>query len=208
MLKRFLPKETGFFDFFEGHIALTVEACENLMKMAGNSTDMVLTCSRIKEIESRADRITHDCISALHRTFITPFDRNDIRRLMSRLDDILDLIEEAATCVSLYEIKEIKPEMQAFALILLNASKALEEALKLLRDIRNSDKIIEKCKYVSKLEQEGDYILHSAMARLFKEEKDPFTLIKWKEILELLEKATDKCHDVTNTIEGIVIEAS
>jgi uncharacterized protein len=208
MLKRFLPKETSFFDFFESHIALTVEACENLIKLKENLSDVSLICSKIKEIETRADSITHNCISALHRTFITPFDRNEIRRLISRLDDILDLIEEATSCVKLYEINEIKPEMQAFALILLNASKALQDAVKMLRDIRNPHNILEKCKYVSKLEQEGDYILHSGMARLFKEEKDPFTLIKWKEILELLEKATDKCHDVTNTIEGMVIEAS
>jgi hypothetical protein len=208
MLKRFLPKETSFFDFFESHIALTVEACENLMKLTGDTSDVAMICSKIKEVETRADSITHKCISALHRTFITPFDRNDIRRLISRLDDILDYIEEVATCIKLYEIKEIKPEMQAFALILLNASMALQDAVKMLRDIRDPHNIIEKCKLVSKLEQEGDYILHSGMARLFKEEKDPFTLIKWKEILELLEKATDKCHDVTNTIEGIVIEAS
>lgn len=208
MLKKFLPKETCFFDFFEAHNALTVEACENMVKLAGSTTDVVAICSKIKEIESRADRITHDCISALHRTFITPFDRNDIRRLISRLDDTLDLIEEAATCINLYEIKEIKLEVQAFSRILLNASKAIGDTLKLLRDVRDPKHIIEKCKYVSKLEQEGDFILHSAMAKLFKEEKDPFTLIKWKEILELLEKATDKCHDVTNTIEGIVIEAS
>jgi len=208
MLKRFLPKETSFFDFFESHIALTVEACENMIKLTGNTTDVALICSKIKEIETRGDRITHDCISALHRTFITPFDRNHIRRLISRLDDILDLIEEAATCIKLYEIKEIKPEMQAFALIALNASTAIADALKLLRNIRDPKAIVENCKYVSKLEQEGDFILHSAMARLFKEEKDPFTLIKWKEILELMEKVTDKCHDVTNTIESIVIEAS
>jgi uncharacterized protein len=208
MLRKLLPKETGFFDFFEAHNALIVEACENLLKLAGNDSDFAVICSKIKEIETRADRITHECISALHRTFITPFDRNDIRRLISRLDDTLDLIEEAATCINLYEIKEIKPEVQAFSRILLNASKAIGETLKLLRDIRDPKPIMEKCRYVSKLEQEGDFVLHSAMASLFKEEKDPFTLIKWKEILELLEKATDKCHDVTNTIEGIVIEAS
>ncbi|MBA3027883.1 MAG: DUF47 domain-containing protein [Desulfobacteraceae bacterium] len=208
MLKKFLPKETSFFDFFEAHIALTMEACDHLLQLSEGGMDVVPICSKIKEIETRADTITHDCISALHRTFITPFDRNEIRRLIGRLDDILDLIEEVATCVNLYEIKEMKPEVQAFARILVNASRALGEALPLLRNLRDSNTIIDKCKYVSKLEQEGDFILHSAMARLFKEEKDPFTLIKWKEILELLEKATDKCHDVTKTVEGIVIEAS
>jgi uncharacterized protein Yka (UPF0111/DUF47 family) len=121
---------------------------------------------------------------------------------------MLDLIEEAATCINLYEIQEMKPEVRTFCRILLDGAKALGDAVKLLRNLRDTKTIIEKCKYISKLEQEGDFILHSAMARLFKEEKDPFNLIKWKEILELLEKATDKCHDVTKTIEDIVIEAS
>ncbi|MFZ5564370.1 MAG: DUF47 domain-containing protein [Thermodesulfobacteriota bacterium] len=208
MLKKFLPKETGFFDFFEEHNALVTKACENLIRLSENGADVESICAKIKEIETRADRITHECMSSLHRTFITPFDRNDIRRLMTRLDDTLDLIEEATTCISLYEIKEIKTEFQAFSKILLNSSKAIGEALKLLRRIHDPDAISEICKYVSKLEQEGDFVLHTVMARLFKEEKDPFTLIKWKEIFQLLEKATDKCHDVTNTIEGIVIEAS
>jgi len=192
----------------EAHSALIVEACENLIKLPGSTADVAGICSKVKEIESKADRITHECMTALHHTFITPFDRNDIRRLISRLDDMLDLIEEFTTCIDLYEIKEMKTEVQAFFRILLNTSKAIEDALKLLRDLRNTNIIIEKCKYVSKLEQEGDFILHSATAKLFKEEKDPFTLIKWKEMLNLLEDATDKGHDVTNTIEGIVIEAS
>lgn len=208
MLKKFLPKETSFFDFFEAHNALVTEACEHLIRLSEKNADLVAICEKIKEIESRADRITHECMSALHRTFITPFDRNDIRRLMSRLDDTLDLIEEAATCINLYEIKELKVEVMAFSRILLNASRSIGETLKLLREIRDPNAISEKCKHVSKLEQEGDFVLHTAMAKLFKEEKDPFTLIKWKEVFELLEKATDKCHDVTNTIEGIVIEAS
>ncbi|MEW6076852.1 MAG: DUF47 family protein [Thermodesulfobacteriota bacterium] len=208
MLKKFLPKTTSFFDYFEAHNALISEACEYLIKLAEGNVDVVAICARIKEIETRADHITHECMSALHQTFITPFDRNEIRRLISRLDDILDLIEEAATCIKLYEIKEIKPEMLAFAIILRNASRTLGDIMKLMRKITDPPAISEKCKFVSKMEQEGDFILHSAMARLFKEEKDPFTLIKWKEVFELLEKATDKCHDVTKTIEGIVIEAS
>jgi hypothetical protein len=208
MLKKFLPKETGFFDFFESHNALLTEACQYLIKLSEVNADTVSICEKIKELETRADRITHECMSALHQTFITPIDRNDIRRLMTRLDDIIDLIEEASTCIRLYEIKVIKPEVLAFSRILLNSSRSIGESLKLIRQIRDPDAISEKCKYVSKLEQEGDFILHTAMAALFKEEKDPFTLIKWKEILQLLEKATDKCHDVTKTIEGIVIEAS
>jgi uncharacterized protein len=208
MLKRFLPKETSFFDFFEAHNALAVEACENLMKLSSDNADIASICSKIKESESKADKVAHQCISALHRTFITPFDRNDIHRLIRRLDDILDLIEEATTCINLYEIREMKPEVHEFSKILVKAVNAIGEILKSLRDIRDPKPILEYCRFVSKLEHEGDFILHSAMVKLFKEEKDPVSLIKWKEILELLEKATDKCHDVTNVIEGIVIEAS
>lgn len=208
MLRRLLPKEAGFFDFFENHNALIIEACRYLVDLSKADSDITYISDKIKEIESHADKIARQCISALHRTFITPFDRDQIHRLITRLDDILDLIEEASTCINLYEIKTIKREAQEYSRLLLNAALTIDEALKSLRHIRNPKPIIEKCSYVSKLEQEGDVIMHSAMVRLFKEEKDPFTLIKWKEILEILEKALDKCHDVTNTIEGIVIEAS
>jgi uncharacterized protein Yka (UPF0111/DUF47 family) len=208
MFRKLLPKEVGFFDFFENHNALIIEACRYLQELSKTDADIASISSKIKEIESRADKITYQCISALHRTFITPFDRDQIHRLIRRLDDILDLIEEASMCINMYEIKRIKREAQEYFRLLLSASLNIGEALKSLRHIRNPKPIIERCAFVAELEQAGDYIIHSAMARLFKEENDPFTLIKWKEILELLEKALDKCHDAANTIEGIVIEAS
>lgn len=208
MLKRILPKETCFFDFFEEHNLLAVDASRNLMKLSGNGEDISSISSAIKELESKADKITHACVRALHRTFITPFDRDDIQRLIHRLDDVIDLMEDAVACMQLYEVKVVKVEVQEFANILFDACRTIGDLLKSLRHIRDPKPIIDKCVYISKLEHEADAILRTAIARLFKEEKDTFTLIKWKEIFELLEKATDKCHDVSNVIEGIVVEAS
>lgn len=178
------------------------------MMLSENGDDISSICSTIKGIESSADKITHDCVSSLHRTFITPFDRDDIQRLIHRLDDTIDLIEDAVSSMQLYEVKTLKVEVHEFATILFNASKTTRELLQSLRHIRDPKPVMDKCVYISKLEHEADGILRSAMARLFKEEKDPITLIKWKEIFELLERATDKCHDVANVIEGIVVEAS
>jgi uncharacterized protein len=208
MLRRLLPQTYCFFDYFEEHIALTKEGCKVLLALATDGSDVLGRIALIKEIEHKTDEITHKCIDALHKTFITPIDRADIHRLIKRLDDIMDSVDAAALRMGLYELTDMRPEVRMIAEVLVKATEEVEEALRCLRDMRQSEKIAEKCIAIYQLENDADGLLRSALVRLFKEEKDPVTIIKWKEILETLERAADRCEDVANIIQGVVIEAS
>jgi predicted phosphate transport protein (TIGR00153 family) len=209
MFNRILPKEIGFFTFFEEHSRLSIEAAKELQSIAQNPSDLYNGIERIREVEHQADIITHKCIEALHRTFITPIDRGEIHRLMKRLDDIIDAIDSATSRMILYEIIEIRPEFSRFADILVTATTAINGALSSLSDLKKGNKAISDCcRVIHETEKKGDEILRSALARLFKEEKDPILVIKWKGIFERLERASDSCERVADIIEGIVIEAS
>jgi uncharacterized protein len=206
MLKNFLPKEHCFFDHFEDHICLTVAACRELLSIATGG-DILLGVQKIKEMEHDGDVITHRCIEALHKTFITPMERTDIQKLMQRLDDIVDFIDSAATRLVLYDVQEMRSEMKELAEGLIAATLEIEKALKKLRHPKQFDSIRENLIVIYELEGKGDHILRSALMRLFKE-SDPILIIKWKEIFERLEKAVDRCEDVANIIEGVVISSS
>ena len=206
MFGRFLPKEHGFFDFFERHAHKTVEGAKEFYAMASNERDVVEAAKRIKEIEHETDVITHHCVEALHKTFITPLERDDIYRLITRMDDIMDYVEAASERIALYEIRVMTDESRALAEVLVRATEEVERALRGLRDMRHAERIIKSCIDINRMENEADEILRAAVARLFKEEKDPITVIKWKEIYENLENATDRCEDVANIIEGVVLE--
>lgn len=209
MFKRLLPTETSFFDFFEQHSKLSLDACRELSAIAASPSELVRRVNRIKEIEHEADDITHNCIDAIHRTFITPIDRADIHRLMRRLDDIIDSVDGAASRMMLYEMHDIRPELQQFTEILMSATTAVDGAIHNLRSLtKGTDAIENYCQAVYEAEHKGDNILRLALARLFKEEKDPVLVMKWKEIFERLEKATDRCEEVANIVQGVVIEAS
>lgn len=209
MFKRFLPRETCFFDFFEQHSKLSIEACTELSAIVSNPAELVSRANRIKEIEHQADDVTHQCIDALHRTFITPIDRADIYRLIKRLDDVVDSVDLSASRMMLYEMTEMWPELKQLAELLINGTTAIDGAIRGLRKLNQKGEAIqERCRAIYEAETEADQILRSALARLFKEETDPILVVKRKEILERLEKATDRCEDVANIVEGIVIEAS
>jgi uncharacterized protein Yka (UPF0111/DUF47 family) len=209
MFKRLLPRETGFFDFFEQNSKLSIEACRELDAIALNPGELVSRVNRIKEIEHEADDVTHKCIDAIHRTFITPIDRADIHRLIRRLDDIIDSVDSAASRMMLYEMTDLRPELKQFTAALVIASTEIDGAIRNLRRLRKGGDAIEKCCIaVYEAENQGDQILRAALVRLFKEEKEPVLVIKWKEVFERLEKATDRCEEVANIVQGIVIEAS
>ncbi|MCL5270793.1 MAG: DUF47 family protein [bacterium] len=208
MLGRFLPKEMGFFDFFEKIAALTIEACNELLSLATDSQNIAGRVARIKELEHQADDVTHECIEALHKTFITPIDRTDIHSLIKRMDDIIDSVDAATSRIVLYEITQMRSESRSLAEVLVKASREIEQAVHNLRNMKHPEKVKENCIAIYQLENEGDAILRSALVRLFKEEKDAVLVIKWKEIYERLEKATDRCEQVANIISGVVIEAS
>jgi predicted phosphate transport protein (TIGR00153 family) len=203
---RFLPKDISFYDLFEQHAALTVDGAKEFVSMVGSSANIDSKARRIKEIEHETDVITHRCVESLHKTFITPIERDDIYRLITKMDDIMDFVEAASERIALYEISEMTPEIRDLAECLYRATTEVEQALKGFRNLKDTDLILKKCVSINRLENEGDAILRRAVARLFKEEKDPIAIIKWKEIYENVEAATDRCEDVANIIEGVVLE--
>jgi predicted phosphate transport protein (TIGR00153 family) len=206
MLARLLPRETSFFDLFERHAGLTVAGTRELVSLVSTGANITAKAKRIKEIEHEADTATHQCVEALHKTFVTPIDRYDIHRLISRMDDVMDFVEAASDRISLYELREMTQDVKDLADVLARSAVEVEQAIKLLRNMKNADAIRRKCIDINRLENEGDTVLRGALAKLFKTEKDPITIIKWKEIYELLEAATDRCEDVANIIEGVVLE--
>jgi predicted phosphate transport protein (TIGR00153 family) len=206
MFPRLLPRETSFFDYFDRHIALTVTGASELVELVSRGGDLTARAVRIKEIEHETDVITHQCVEALHKTFITPLDRNEIHRLISRMDDVMDFIDGAAGRMLLYEITEMTPEARELAAILSRSTIELQHAVNGLRKMRNVPLIRQKCIVVNQLENDADVVLRAALAKLFKTERDPVRIIKWKEIYEIMEGATDRCEDVANTIEGVVLE--
>jgi uncharacterized protein len=206
MRLNFLPRETSFFDFFDQHIALTIVGTQEFLALIADGDSIEPKAQRIKAIENETDTITHRCIEALHKTFITPLDRNDIHRLISRMDDVMDFVEAAAERIALYGLREFPPEIQKMAEILNRATVALQGALSGLRNLENAAAIRRQCIEVNRLENEADTVLRKALARLFKSEKDAVQILMWKEIYENLETATDRCEDVANIIEGVVME--
>jgi len=206
MLRRLLPREDDFFALFERHAALTVEGAAEFRRLVSGEHNVKALAKRVKEIEHETDVITHTCVERLHRTFITPFDRDDIHRLISRMDDVMDLIDSAAARIALYEVSPMTPAVRELAEVLLKATRALATAVAGLRDLKRPQAILDACIEVNRLENEGDEILRSAVGALFREATDPLLVMKWKEIYDALEHATDRCEDVANTIEGVVLE--
>ncbi|MBE7561253.1 DUF47 domain-containing protein [bacterium] len=207
MFSRLLPRHAGFFDYFEQHAALTAEACRQFRDLLDANGDLAEAAAHIKKLEHDTDTITHTCIDALHKTFITPIDRGHIHALIKRIDDIIDSVDAAASRILLYEIAEIRSEARELAAVLVQCAGEIEGAVKGLRHLGNADAINRHCIAIYGFENAADAILRRALVRLFKE-TDAILVIKWKEIFERMEKATDRCEQVANIIQGIVIEAS
>ena len=205
---RLLPNDKSFFQFFEQQGQKTVEGCKALLAMIDNPSDLEAQAERVIQIEHECDDITHTVVESLHRTFITPLDRNDIYRLITKMDDIMDMVEAVADRFSLYEVRVMTAEAGEIARALVSSAEHVLAAVSSLRDMKKPTAILEHCIEINRLENVADKILRSALARLFREEKDPIAVIKWKEIYETLEAATDRCEDVANIIEGVVLENS
>ena len=206
MFGRFLPKETSFFDFFEQHAALTVEGTKELIQLLEPGAKIEARARRIVDIEHETDVITHRCVEALHKTLITPMDGTQIHWLITRMDDVMDFVEAAAERISLYKLREMTPEVQELADVLRRAAQLVVEACQLLRNVKDPQAILKRCVDINRLENEADAILRRAVARLFDEEQNPVMIIKWKEIYENLESAADRCEDVANIIESVVLD--
>jgi predicted phosphate transport protein (TIGR00153 family) len=206
MFGALLPKNSKFFDLFVQHAALSVDGAKLLQALLENPTNVEEQSRKIKSVEHDADTIAHQTLELLHRSFITPIERGDIHRIVSRLDDILDYIEAASQRIWLYEIKLITPEAKEMARVLVRSTEAVKATVDSMHNMKDPARIRSACVEINRLENECDTLLRLATARLFKEEKDPLMVIKWKEIYENIEDATDRCEDVANVIEGVVIE--
>jgi len=206
MFGRFLPRETSFFDFFEQHAGLTIEGTKEFLSMVTTGANINAKCRRISDIEHETDTITHRCVEALHKTFITPIDRDSIHRLITKMDDVMDFVEAAAERIELYELTVMTGDVRDLADVLHRSALQVEQAMRGLRQLKDPQATLKLCIDINRLENEADAILRRSVARLFKEEKDPIVVIKWKEVYENLENASDRCEDVANLIEGVILE--
>lgn len=206
MLERLMPRQVVFFDYFDQMAAKTLEGCRALVDMLDDFTAVPEKARRIKAIEHEGDTITHECIEELHKTFITPIDRDSIHRLITRMDDILDLIESVAERLSLYDIDAPTEEFRQLGRVLLMSVEQVGKAVRGLRNMKNAREIQAECVEINRLENEADALLRVAVGQLFRSAQDPLTVMKWKELYEVIEEATDRCEDVANLVEGIVLE--
>ncbi len=198
--------DRSFYEAFERHAAQIVEAGKLITELARNPQRSVELARAIKVVENAGDRITHETIAKLHKTWITPIDRADIHSLISALDDVLDLIEAASERFALYEVKELPEFVVKLADSLQLATVAVDQAIKLLPQVKQPKEMLVLCVEINRLENEADNAYRHGLAQLFKGGYDAIEVMKWRDIIDNLEAATDKCEDVANILEGIVLE--
>ena len=206
MFGRLMPREGRFFDYFSAHAEQLVLGAEQLKALMGAVAELPERKRNIEKIEHRADKITMQTMQLLHQTFITPIDRDEIHQLITRMDDILDLMEDVSQCMFLYDIHAVTDEARTLADICLVSTQKVKGAVSQLSNLKHTKSILALCSEIDQLESDADHVMRAAMAKLFREEPDVKHLFKMKEIYQLLESVTDRCQDVANIIEGIVIE--
>ena len=200
---RLIPKEEKFFEDF-------VQMAEQINRGAGLLEQMLAPeqplwdkADEIKEVEHKCDFLTHEVIQRLHKTFVTPLDREDIHALARSLDDVIDAIDDCAAVIRLYQISRVRPDARDLGRIIKASTEQVVSAMKALG---KKEGISEAAVEINRLENEADRAHQAAVRRLFEEEKDPIQIIKWKEVLEFLEAATDRCEDVANVLEGVMVK--
>lgn len=200
---RILPREAKFFELFVDMAKNIERASQQLVELLVRYDNVAERVRSIKDIEHLGDQMTHDLFTRLNKTFITPIDREDIHELASKLDDVLDMIDAVSSRMLIYKIEKPTEDSVRLAELIQTATHVLVQALAVLE---KHDHIIEHCIEINRLENEGDRISRIAIARLFDDHNDPIYIIKWKEIYEVLEGAIDRCEDVANVIEGVVVK--
>ena len=209
MFGRLLPKEGRFFDLFNAHAEQVVRAARELKAVMDNFEAREEHARLVDEAEHAADRITADTIRLLHKTFITPLDRDHIHQLINALDDICDLIQDATETLTLYDIRRITPETARLADISLKCCERVKDVVHQLGvEDHKFETIVKIAEEIDRLESDADRVLRAAVSRLFREEQDVREIIKMRAIYELLESVTDRCEDVANLAEGISLENS
>ncbi len=206
MFGRLMPHEGRFFDNFKELADLIVQGSRELAALMASLDNLERRRFNIETIEKKGDKVTHATVELLHRTFITPLDRDEIHQLITNMDDILDLIEDAAQTISMFDIRSLTPDATRLAEICVGCAEKVNTAVGLLPSMENANRILDICGDIDKLESEADHLMRAAMAKLFRDEPDVRQLIKLRTVYELLEAMTDRCEDVANIIEGIVLE--
>lgn len=208
MLKRFLPKEEGFFENFQALTEELVKATSQFSKMLGDLKNAEEYASVISECEAKGDAIVHSTLELLHKTFITPFDRYDIHHLTSGLDDILDAVNRSAKRFPMYRLSAIPPEILALGKLALHASELVKKAVGQLAYLKNDVDILNVCGQLNEVENAADHVLLAGMANLFEQEMNFKQFLKIKEVYEHINKVINICQDTANIIKGIVLEYS
>lgn len=203
---RFFPKEENFFDLFEELANKIEEGGQFFLEMTQNQNYSAARVSRLKEIEHEADGIAHKTYERMHKTFLTPIDREDIYALVNKMDDILDHIEGTAIRIHMYNVKKLDDEIVTQAEILFQAIKKIKMVVHGLRNMKNSQMILDGCVEIHTLENAGDVVLRTIITDLFVKEEDAIELLKKKEIFERLEEAIDVCENVSNIVGAIVLK--
>jgi len=200
---RIIPRDNSFFAMFSAMSDNLIAGANTLVGLFKNYHDVEKQVDHIQRIEREGDELTHAILTKLNQTFITPIDREDIHQLASKLDDVLDFINAAGARLVMYRITAPPPAAGELAGIILMQSQELQKAVSLMQKNGN---ILAHCVEINRLENEADQVSQHAIAKLFEHEKDPINLIKIKELLEFLERATDKAEDVANVLETVVLK--
>ena len=213
MFGRLMPREGKYFDLFNAHAELITQGGKALSNLIGalvnqQSEQADRFAEEIDNLERKADAITHDTLSQLHTSFITPFDRDEIHQLINGMDDILDIIQDVAESMSLYDINRVPADAKLIAGVTERCCGCVQSVVKLLHSMDNAPAILKLCHEIDELESDADRMLREAMSKVFREEPDVRQVVKLKEIYELLESVTDRCKDVAGTVEAIVLENS
>ena len=209
LLSRLMPRERRFFDLFDAHVGYVVEGSTVLAELFRSFDDRERRgqrIDRILELERSADKVTHETVALLHRTFVTPLDRDDIHRLISGMDDVLDMAQDTAEVLVLYDIQRLTPEACELAELLCECCRRMQLAVGLLSSMDMAAQTLGYCQEIDGLESQADRVMRVAVSKLFREEADVRQLIKLEAVYQLLESATDQCENVANIIEGVVLE--
>ena len=208
LMSAITPRSDNYFALFNNLAESAVTGSKVLAMMtAVNEADKFEEhFAEIRRIESQADEYTKEILISLHKTYITPFDRREIRELAMALDDIIDYMEAIPQSAKIYGHSNFTPEMVALGQILLRASEKVRDAVVMLSDMKNAERILRTCEEISRIEGEADHVMRAGMRRLFAEESDARTLIRSKELYDLFEEAVDSCEDVADVIHGVVLE--
>ena len=206
MFARFLPKSSNFFDLFDAQAGFMVNAATFFKELVAKGGIDESSFQKMKDIEHKADKVAHDIIDQLNKTFITPFDREDIHSLTKELDDVVDMIYTITNRLRVYKINGVDRNLVEFATVIEQSTQQAALAVRGLRNLKNSKAILDACVETNRLENVGDSMRDIMLAELFEKIKDPVYIIKWKEIYQDAETVLDICEDVAHVVESILVK--